>query len=284
MTIFFPDVSVYVKNYVVPAGTPALYARATLSSSYTDPTYAGFKAQAAHVGALFFAYHWLNHDNTVAQAQHAFAVAGDTPLMIDVEDLSGNTGFNGIVTFSDIMNFAITYRQLGGVTPLVYLPHWYWADHMGSPDLGRLSDYGLQLVSSNYPSIGYRDNGPGWNSYGGLSPVIWQYMGNPLDMNAYRGTYEQLRSLLGGAASDGWNAASHPTIQRGSTGPYVTEWQTDLLNVSQKQNIAGLNPQGVDGIFGPHTEAATRSYQWSRGLVSDGIVGPITWTCMHDRG
>lgn len=53
------------------------------------------------------------------------------------------------------------------------------------------------------------------------------------------------------------------------TGSKVRELQRALKN-------AGINSGGLDGVFGPMTQAAVSAFQISKGLVADGEVGPIT--------
>jgi hypothetical protein len=100
-------------------------------------------------------------------------------------------------TVPRLLALTTAYRALGGIVSLVYLPAWWW-HNIGAPDLRPLSQAGLSLVSSNYPSGGYSDNGPGWTPYGGMTPVQWQYTETPLDMNAFRGTAADYRALLYG--------------------------------------------------------------------------------------
>lgn len=64
------------------------------------------------------------------------------------------------------------------------------------------------------------------------------------------------------------------TIRVGSRGELVKEVQSAL----NKLIAAGLS---VDGIFGPRTEAAVKTYQRGEGLVADGIVGPKTWAAIE---
>ena len=62
------------------------------------------------------------------------------------------------------------------------------------------------------------------------------------------------------------------TILRGDVGPEVRRAQSLL-------NAKGASLQ-VDGVFGPKTEAAVRTFQKQKGLTADGIVGPKTWSAL----
>ncbi|SFP68414.1 Peptidoglycan-binding (PGRP) domain of peptidoglycan hydrolases-containing protein [Amycolatopsis arida] len=65
-----------------------------------------------------------------------------------------------------------------------------------------------------------------------------------------------------------------PQIQNGAQGEAVTRLQRAL-------NAATMAKLDIDGIFGPATESAVKSYQSSRGLGVDGIVGPNTWKALQ---
>lgn len=66
-----------------------------------------------------------------------------------------------------------------------------------------------------------------------------------------------------------------PTLQSGSTGAVVTSLQNLLTNGAPGQWIT--TPQGVDGVFGPHTKASVEAFQTWGGVTADGIVGDETW-------
>ncbi len=62
------------------------------------------------------------------------------------------------------------------------------------------------------------------------------------------------------------------TLRRGDRGHEVQFLQQWLVN-----NGYSVGTAGIDGIFGPDTEAAVRRFQTDAGIAIDGIVGPQTW-------
>ena len=71
------------------------------------------------------------------------------------------------------------------------------------------------------------------------------------------------------------DGAPMPTLERGSTGEVVRRLQQLLTNGAPGQ--WGVGPGGVDGIFGPGTEASVKAFQRWGGVTADGVVGDQTW-------
>jgi hypothetical protein len=193
----------------------------------------------------------------------------------------------------ECLGFAAALRARGGVCSLVYFPKWYWAHaEIGRPDLNRLTNAGIHLVSSSY--ITYSDNGPGWQPYapGQPVPAIWQYTdalpygGQRVDFNAFKGTVDELRALLHEGApapapapapitNTNWTeqlVQNLPTLRIGAEGGAVSIAQ-GLIN----GHGYGLV---IDGDFGPATERAVLAFQATRNLVRDGVIGPVTYSSL----
>jgi peptidoglycan hydrolase-like protein with peptidoglycan-binding domain len=58
------------------------------------------------------------------------------------------------------------------------------------------------------------------------------------------------------------------------TNPWTTGLAVGVLQADLNRHGAKLK---IDEVFGPLTEAAVKIFQKVRGLVVDGIVGPLTW-------
>lgn len=236
MTIHFPDLSHH--KQVPLDGAVALITKATQGTGYIDYTYARYRDDAHARGIPFAGFHWVDISDLASQAANAFRVMGATPCMWDAEAAG--------VTVPRLVELTKRYRAIGGNPRLVYLPHWWWRDHLGSPDLTPLADLGLALVSSAYPAGGYTgDNGIGWTPYGGVAPQIWQWSdahqfnGQLVDFNAYKGTVEQLWALFTGTTGGGgslvgveeWAATAGPhtwALTQGNPG-YVGQQRDTAL-------------------------------------------------------
>lgn len=57
----------------------------------------------------------------------------------------------------------------------------------------------------------------------------------------------------------------------------------DVRTIQQILTGQGYNVGPIDGNFGPQTLAAVQAFQKTKGLVPDGVVGPLTWDALHGK-
>jgi hypothetical protein len=178
-----------------------------------DRTFLWALEQAKQLNVPFKAYHFVYPTNTgewPADEQAAAcldALAGDTtiPVMLDWESDVWKNKQGKVIrefspTFDDVVAVAAAMRSLGINVVTLYTGSFYWQSK-GSP---RLTGNGFDLVNArwgknlqaagaanHYGTIG-GDAGKGWEGYGGLDPIIWQFgsaikFGNRhMDHNALR--------------------------------------------------------------------------------------------------
>jgi lysozyme len=204
VTVFGPDLSSYQHGLDLSRLSDATFviAKTTEGTYYTDADYQGWRRQAAALGRLFGWYHYLSTEPVAGQVAHTKSNVGDVSLfgMLDVESSSGN--------LAQVLAYVDAAHAAGLNLRLVYLPHWYW-QQIGSPDLSPLAARGVHLISSSYPggagsptSLYPGDSASGWGSYGGMTPLLYQYTnqasdgGMALDYNAFRGAEADLAAVL----------------------------------------------------------------------------------------
>lgn len=223
MVVFIPDISHHQQDINIQsiknAGAAALIARVGQGAGrrMNGGTYGTTRdrkwmrnlAEAKRVGLTIVPYWYVgNLISPDENARLAKEWVGDQnlPWMIDHEDASGNISFYRRVISA--------FKNHGMRVVLGYLPEWYYMA-IGRGDLS----FGPPLVNSRYPSTtggtptaiwnrvrewGYE----AWDSYGGQSVALWQFTnkasmaGQAIDMSAFRGTKQELLSLLGGAKED----------------------------------------------------------------------------------
>ncbi|WP_405560989.1 peptidoglycan-binding protein [Streptomyces canus] len=77
-----------------------------------------------------------------------------------------------------------------------------------------------------------------------------------------------------GRWSAGINKGRNTEIVYGATGADVAEAQCLLRR-------AGISPGGIDGMFGPLTLRAVKTFQDRAGLTVDGMLGPRSWKALR---
>lgn len=238
MTLYGVDISNFQRgldvSQLAAEGFSWIEAKVSEGDYYTDPTWPGFRDAAKTAAIAIIGYHYaVASCPPGAQVATFLRNGGGDRVMIDFEDNSG--------TLTDYWALVNAFNTAGVTVALSYIPQWYWS-RIGSPDLSRVPG----LVSSSYPggtgyasqiyTNGWGDTGQGWSSYGGASPVIWQFTdaaqaaGYHLDADAFRGTMPELVALLTG--------------EQGALMALTDDQQTDMYAKVQAIWTQLLGPQG----------------------------------------
>jgi lysozyme len=179
------------------------------SANAADQTFGRNLRVAREAGMVVAAYHFVTPwDSGAVNADHVLrTVPADCPVILDIEVDGGSGQGTSIELARGVTN---RLGAAGRRLPLVYFPRWYW-DRIGRPDLRGLSEHGLWAaryvnnMGGTPQSIYRHHHRDGWESYGGLPVRILQFTDEstiagraPVDANAFPGTREGLRALLGG--------------------------------------------------------------------------------------
>lgn len=175
---------------------------------------------------------------------------------------------NGCYAPHDFEAYTNVLNEQGGIFSKRKNP----IDAFLNPEEGICKQFNVGLVSDNYSLYFLTD--PGINR-----GVIVEYSKNLLGITFASSDDDVITRIVPvGETKNGDDllinsedpaTVTRPTIKKGSTGAHVLVLQQWLIQL-------GYNTI-ADSTFGTLTDSATKLYQKNKGLVSDGIVGRLTW-------
>ena len=153
-----------------------------------------------------------------------------------------------------------------GYKPVIYANSDFWIHQMGNTS--RFSDAGYDLWIASYNNNPNQPN----NLFGGWKAhTFHQYIGDQkssftqdVDYNTFNGNLDRLKA----------ETVPNISLQEGRIGPKVKELQKRLtkLALDPKNAQPNLNPQRIDGVFGPDTKNAVIAFQKAHNLAANGTI------------
>jgi len=228
VTLFGVDVSRYQGPVDWPAVAAGGVSFATIKASEGAPgqTTSGSRdywrseyPRAARSGLMLGAYLVVRSGPAKPQVDwflEQLAAVGADPakliLQLDFEEWSYD-----FPSYADLKAVVVELRHRTNRTPILYTGHWIWERLTDAP-VNAATDLGVALWDSYYTQdpLPYRDlyarvPAQHWAGYGGwAAPSILQFssvaqvpgVSGPADVNAYRGSLDDLKTLLLGEADD----------------------------------------------------------------------------------
>lgn len=256
-------------------GAAFAYVKATEGVTYTNSYFPQQYQGAADAGLIRGAYHFARPDASGGRAQADYFLAhggrwkrdGKTlPGALDIEaNGHGATcwGLSRSAMTNWIAAFVNEYHARTGRHPVIYTSAGWWASCTGNyRGFGRTVPLWIVNQSGTPTPLA-----AGWNTY-----TVWQTADSgpfPGDQDVFNGTRKDLKTFALSDYTPPPPAPSWPLVQQGATGRQVVTVQY-LLDAHGASLAA-------DGRFGAGTRDAVVSFQRSRNLAADGIVGPNTW-------
>ena len=243
-----------VKN----SGKTFAFVKATEGASIKDSAFAHHWQTMKAVGIIRGAYHFFHpHTSDPVQQAKEFLKTlgklepGDLPPVLDVEvtdKVNSQAVINAAKQWLAEVEKALLQQTKKPIKPIIYTFPSFWTE------LGNPSDF------ANYPL---------WIAhYGTRNPTIpgaWQ--GQYL-IHQYEGDISGVTGVSGRADLNRFNG-----LQLGDSGLRVKQLQQQLKDIE-------LYTDAIDGRFSESVKNAIVSFQTSKKLQTDGIVGIKTWVAL----
>ena len=243
-----------VKN----SGKTFAFVKATEGVSIKDSAFAHHWQTMKAVGIIRGAYHFFHpHTSDPVQQAKEFLKTlgqlepGDLPPVIDVEvtdKVDSRTVINAAKQWLAEVEKALLQQTQKPIKPIIYTSPSFWEE------LGNPSDF------ASYPLwiAHYKVKVP-------AIPGAWQ--GQYL-IHQYAGDISGVAGVSGRADLNRFNG-----LQLGDSGLRVKQLQQQLKNI-------GLYTDAIDGHFTESVKNAIVSFQTSKKLQADGIVGIKSWVAL----
>lgn len=190
------------------AGIDFAFAKVTEGVDFVDEKWTRNRAGMIAIDTFLpGGYHFLRGDADIKQQVEFFLDrAGDVSGLAVALDVETRSGAQKQATRAQAAEWVDEFRRLTGDHPVFgYYPKWYW-DSKGRGDLSFFDTlWASHYVSGSgtpdelYPQV----PAAWWAGYGGETVSILQFSSSgevpgvppPVDLNAYRGTLDELRSI-----------------------------------------------------------------------------------------
>lgn len=285
-------------NKTKKSGIEIVYIKATEGLTYTSPLMKSQYSGALAAGLKIGFYHYLRANNPILEAKHFLEMINglipDCKYVIDVEESLGQTKTK---ISSNVKNFT-DYLISNGKKVCIYTGDDFYANSLDNSVKNIplwVAHYGaIRPIALKYIGFQYSNSGRvcGVNGLVDLdeftSDIFINSVVTPVKpsgfVNIVVKTFQHA-TILEGIRDARGNKLTEDGIYGVHTKEVIAKVlfgigvSNELVRWIQQRLISlGFNcaEAGADGNFGSNTLVAVKLFQVSRGLKSDGVIGPLT--------